>query len=77
MRPYFNYNQETFVKEGEDIRSVLHRDGFKGKFMDIPAMLTPSKYSISSFCRWTSMVVCEENNSDKAALSICSNSLKE
>jgi len=33
MRPYFNYNQETFVKEGEDISSVLHRDGFKGKFI--------------------------------------------
>jgi len=33
MRPYFNYNQETFVKEGEDILSVLRRDGFEGKFI--------------------------------------------
>jgi hypothetical protein len=33
MRPYFNYKQETFVKEGEDIQSVLRRDGFEGKFI--------------------------------------------
>lgn len=31
LRPFFNYNQETYVKDGEDVRSVLHRDGFEGK----------------------------------------------
>ncbi|MDT0687028.1 hypothetical protein [Autumnicola psychrophila] len=31
MRPFFNYNQETYVKDGEDVRSILHRDGFDGK----------------------------------------------
>lgn len=31
LRPFFNYNQEMYVKDGEDIVSILHRDGFEGK----------------------------------------------
>lgn len=31
LRPYFNYNQRDFVRNDEEIRSVLHRDGFQGR----------------------------------------------
>lgn len=31
LRPYFNYNEDTYVKDEEDVLSVLHRDGFEGK----------------------------------------------
>lgn len=31
LRPYFNYNQRDFVRDDEEIRSVLHRDGFNGR----------------------------------------------
>ncbi|WP_051227800.1 hypothetical protein [Gillisia sp. JM1] len=31
LRPYFNYNQRDYVKDEENIRSVLHRNGFNGR----------------------------------------------
>ena len=31
LRPYFNYNEDTYVRDGKDIFSVLHRDGFEGR----------------------------------------------
>jgi hypothetical protein len=31
MRPYFNYNRRGFVRDEEEIRSVLHRNGFEGR----------------------------------------------
>lgn len=31
LRPYFNYNRRDFIKDQQEIRSVLHRDGFNGK----------------------------------------------
>lgn len=31
LRPYFNYNQEDYVRDEEEIRSVMHRNGFQGR----------------------------------------------
>jgi hypothetical protein len=31
LRPYFNYNQRRFEREGEEITSILHRNGFEGR----------------------------------------------
>lgn len=31
LRPYFNYNQRDYVRNEEEIRSVINRDGFQGR----------------------------------------------
>lgn len=31
LRPYFNYNQDDYIKDGEEVRSVRHRNGFEGR----------------------------------------------
>lgn len=31
LRPYFNYNQRSFIRDEEEIRSILHRNGFSGR----------------------------------------------
>lgn len=30
LRPYFNYNQRSFIRDGEEFQSILHRNGFDG-----------------------------------------------
>ncbi|MEX2569167.1 MAG: hypothetical protein WD431_24700 [Cyclobacteriaceae bacterium] len=30
LRPYFNYNQRNFIRDEEEIQSILHRNGFDG-----------------------------------------------
>ncbi|MFO8145984.1 MAG: hypothetical protein ACQEWG_06990 [Bacteroidota bacterium] len=31
LRPYFNYNQRDYIRNEEEIRSVINRDGFQGR----------------------------------------------
>ncbi|MBZ9730168.1 hypothetical protein LB467_10760 [Salegentibacter sp. JZCK2] len=31
LRPYFNYNQRDYIRNEEQIRSVINRDGFQGR----------------------------------------------
>lgn len=31
LRPFFNYNREDYIRDEEEIRSIMHRNGFRGR----------------------------------------------
>lgn len=45
LRPYFNYNEDTYEKDEKDVLSVLHRNGFEGRVI----RSISSHWSVGSF----------------------------
>ncbi len=33
LRPFFNYNQQDYIRDEEEVRSIMRRNGFRGRFI--------------------------------------------